>query len=144
MNLALTLLRVAKADPRRPALFEGSRLVRDYGQLADRAARLAAAFQAAGLKPGERVAIFMRNHPAYLEVLYGAWWAGLAVVPMNAKLHLREAQWIVDHSQAAWAFVTPDVGEGLRADGPHHRRDRQRLRSAVRVASRGGGRTRRR
>jgi len=115
MNLAQTLLRVARADPRRPALFEGSRQVRDYGALADRCARLAAAFRAAGLQPGDRVALFMRNHPAYLEVLYGAWWAGLVVVPMNAKLHLREAQWIVDHSQAVWAVVTPDVGEGLKA-----------------------------
>ncbi|MDP3824637.1 MAG: AMP-binding protein [Burkholderiales bacterium] len=117
MNLAQSLLRVARADPRRPALFEGSRLLRDYGGLADRAARLASAFEAAGLKPGERVALFMRNHPAYLEVMYGAWWAGLVVVPMNAKLHLREAQWIVDHSQAVRAFITPDVGEGLAAPG---------------------------
>ncbi len=115
MNLAQSLQRVALADPRRPALFEGSRQVRDYSQLAERAARLAAAFRAAGLQPGDRVAIFMRNHPAYLEVVYGAWWAGLAIVPMNAKLHLREAQWILDHAQARWAFVTPDVGEGLQA-----------------------------
>jgi len=115
MNLAQSLWRVALADPRRPALFEGDRLLRDYGALADRAARLAAALLAAGLQPGDRVAIFMRNHPAYLEVLYGAWWAGLAVVPMNAKLHRREAQWILDHAQARWAFITPDVGAGLQA-----------------------------
>ena len=117
MNLANSLQRIAMADPRRPALYEGSRLVHDYRGLADRAARLASAFLAAGLQPGDRIAVFMRNHPAYLEVLYGAWWAGLAVVPMNAKLHLREAQWILDHAQARWAFVTSDVGEGLRA--PH-------------------------
>jgi long-chain acyl-CoA synthetase len=117
MNLAQSLLRVARASPRRPALFEGHRLLRDYGALADRVARLAAAFQAAGLKPGDRVALFMRNHPAYLEVMYGAWWAGLVVVPMNAKLHLREAQWIVLHSQSVWAFITPDVGQGLPAPG---------------------------
>ncbi len=115
MNLAHTLARVALADPRRPALYEGSRLLRDYGALADRAARLAASFAAGGLRPGDRIAIFMRNHPAYLELLYGAWWAGLAVVPMNAKLHPREAQWILEHSQARWAFVTPDVGAGLQA-----------------------------
>jgi long-chain acyl-CoA synthetase len=114
MNLAQTLLRVALADPRRPAVFEGSRLVRDYAAWADRAARLATAFRAAGLQPGDRVALFMRNHPAYLEILYGAWWAGLAVVPMNAKLHLREAQWILDHAQARWAFISPDVGDGLQ------------------------------
>jgi long-chain acyl-CoA synthetase len=50
-------------------------------------------------------------------VLYAAWWAGLAVVPINAKLHLREAQWILDHAQARWAFITPDVGAGLQAPG---------------------------
>ncbi len=115
MNLANTLQRVALADPRRPALFEGSRLLRDYGGLADRAARLAGAFAAGGLRPGDRVALFMHNHPAYLEVLYGAWWAGLVVVPVNAKLHPREAQWIVDHAQARQAFVTPDIGTGLQA-----------------------------
>jgi acyl-CoA synthetase (AMP-forming)/AMP-acid ligase II len=64
---------------------------------------------AAGLVPGDRVALFMRNHPRYLELMFGAWWAGLAVVPINAKLHLREAQWIVDHAQARWVFVTSDT-----------------------------------
>jgi long-chain acyl-CoA synthetase len=115
MNLAHSLQRIALADPRRPALYEGNRLVHDYRGLADRTARLACAFLAAGLQPGDRIALFMRNHPAYLEVLYGAWWAGLAVVPMNAKLHLREAQWILDHAQARWAFVTADVGKCLQA-----------------------------
>jgi long-chain acyl-CoA synthetase len=117
MNLAQTLLRVALADPRRPALYEADRLLLNYGELADRVGRLAAAMLDGGLAPGDRVALFMRNHPAYLEVLYAAWWAGLAVVPINAKLHVREAQWILDHAQARWAFVTPDVGADLRAPG---------------------------
>jgi long-chain acyl-CoA synthetase len=72
---------------------------------------------AGGLAPGDRVALFMRNHPAYLEVMYAAWWAGLAVVPINNKLHVREAQWIVDHAQARWAFVTADIGAQLQAPG---------------------------
>jgi long-chain acyl-CoA synthetase len=117
MNLAHALLRIARADPARPALFEGDQLLLRYGELASRAARLAGALHAAGLAPGERIVLFMRNHPAYLELLYGAWWAGLAVVPVNAKLHLREAQWIVEHAQASWAFITPDVGAGLQAPG---------------------------
>ena len=117
MNLANTLRRIALADPRRPALFEGTRLRHTYGELAGRCARLAAALHAAGLAPGDRVVLFMRNHPAYLELLYGCWWAGLAVVPVNAKLHLREAQWIAEHAQARWAFVTADVGTGLQVPG---------------------------
>ncbi len=118
MNLAHSLQRIALADPGRPALFHGHQLLRDYGALADRVARLAASFHAAGLVPGDRIALFMHNHPAYLEAMYGAWWAGLVIVPVNAKLHLREAQWIVDHAQARWAFVTPDIGPGLTAPGP--------------------------
>jgi long-chain acyl-CoA synthetase len=41
--------------------------------------------------------------------MFGAWWAGLVVVPINATLHLREAQWVVDHAQARWVFVTSDT-----------------------------------
>jgi long-chain acyl-CoA synthetase len=113
VNLAQTLARIARQDPGRPALYEGESLLRRYGELAGRSARLAGALRAAGLQPGERVALFMRNHPAYLELLFGAWWAGLAVVPVNAKLHSREAQWIVEHAGASWAFVTADVGAEL-------------------------------
>jgi long-chain acyl-CoA synthetase len=114
MNLANTLRRIALADPQRPALYEGTQLRCSYGELAARAGQLAGALRAQGLAPGDRVLLFMRNHPAYLELVYGCWWAGLAVVPINAKLHLREAQWIADHAQARWAFVTADVGAGLR------------------------------
>ena len=64
----------------------------------------------------------MRNHPAYLELMYGCWWAGLVVVPVNAKLHPREAQWIAEHAQARWAFVTADVGAGLQVTGALRRR----------------------
>ena len=51
----------------------------------------------------------MRNHPRYLEMLWGAWWAGLVVVPVNAKLHPAEVEWIVADARARWAFVTRDV-----------------------------------
>jgi long-chain acyl-CoA synthetase len=116
MNLASSLQRIARLDPGRPALFEGVRLVRSYGELAGRVARLAGALRRGGLEPGDRVALFMRSHPAYLELLYAAWWAGLAVVPINAKLHAREAQWIVGHAMARWVFVTPDAGDALQAE----------------------------
>ena len=109
MNLSNFLLRIARMDPHRPAIFSGKQITATHAQWAARCARLARHFDAAGLQPGDRVALFMRNHPRYLEVLFGAWWAGLVVVPINAKLHLREAQWIVDNAQARWAFVTADV-----------------------------------
>lgn len=109
MNLAHLLQRMARQFPNRAAIFHGTQTVATYAQWAQRCAHLALQFEAAGLKQGDRVALFMHNHPRYLEVMFGAWWAGLAVVPINAKLHVREAQWIVDNAQASWAFVTADV-----------------------------------
>ncbi len=109
MNLAYLLERIARTDPLRPAIFNGPHCVATYGQWAARSAAWAQWFQAQGLVPGERVALFMRNHPRYLELMLGAWWAGLVVVPINAKLHLKEMQWIIDNAQARWAFVSADV-----------------------------------
>lgn len=109
MNLAHLLQRMARQFPNRAAIFSGTQPVASYAQWAQRSALLAQRFEAAGLKPGDRMALFMHNHPRYLEVLFGAWWAGLVVVPINAKLHVREAQWIVNNAQASWAFVTADV-----------------------------------
>ncbi|MDP2261558.1 MAG: AMP-binding protein [Hydrogenophaga sp.] len=109
MNLAHLLEREALRDPVRPALFHGTPCVATHGEWAKRAARVGAHLRAAGLQPGDRVLLFMRNHPRYLELLFGAWWAGLVVVPVNAKLHPRELQWIAGNAQARWAFVTADV-----------------------------------
>jgi long-chain acyl-CoA synthetase len=109
LNLAHLLQRQARMAPKRPALLSGTQVMATHGQWAQRCQLLAAQFHTAGLQPGDRVALFMRNHVRYLEVIFAAWWAGLAVVPINAKLHLREAQWIIDNAQARWAFVTADI-----------------------------------
>ena len=109
MNLAHLLQRRALQHPERPAIFNGTQCVATHDEWALRSERVGAHLLAAGLAPGDRVVLFIRNHPRYLELMFGAWWAGLVVVPVNAKLHLKEVQWIVDNSAARWAFVTSDV-----------------------------------
>jgi len=109
MSLAHLLVRHALQSPHRPAIFNGTQLHASYGQWAARSAGLARRLRDEGLAPGDRVVLFMRNHPRYLEVMWGAWWAGLVVVPVNAKLHTREVEWIIDNAQARWAFVSSDV-----------------------------------
>lgn len=116
MNLAHLLARDAARAPDRPTLFDGERCVASAAQWAARCARLTAGLRARGVQPGERVLLFMRNHPRYLELLFGAWWAGAVVVPVNAKLHPAEVRWIAGNAQASLAFVTHDVwpeGEAL-------------------------------
>ncbi len=111
MSLSHLLLRQAQRDPQRPAIFDGTRPWATYGQWAARSAALARRLRDAGLQPGDRVVLFMRNHPRYLELLWGAWWAGLVAVPVNAKLHTAELEWIIADADARWAFVTRDVAD---------------------------------
>jgi long-chain acyl-CoA synthetase len=114
MNLAQLLVRTARVSPERPAIHLGARCLWTYGELANRSARIAAFLRSsAQLVAGDRVAVFMSNCPEYLEVLYGAWWAGLVVVPVNAKLHAREALFIVQDSEAAAVFVSDDLAGEL-------------------------------
>ncbi|PZO11778.1 MAG: AMP-dependent synthetase [Burkholderiales bacterium] len=109
MSLVHLLLRHARLTPERVAILRGTQTWATHGQWAQRSAGLAQRMGDAGLVPGDRVVLFMHNHPRYLEILWAAWWAGLVVVPVNAKLHTREAEWIVANAGARWAFVTRDV-----------------------------------
>ena len=117
MNLALWLECAGKNNPTSPAVGHGGHLLHDYATLAGRTARLAGALQTRfGLKPGDRVALAAKNCPEYLEALYAVWHAGLAAVPVNAKLHGAELGYILEHSGARLCFVS----EGLDADiAPH-------------------------
>ncbi len=118
MSLAHLLARQASLQPHQPAVFHGTRCWSTYGQWADRSAALAQRLLASGLSPGDRVLLFMHNHPRYLELLWAAWWAGLVVVPVNAKLHPAEVEWIIDDAQLEWGFVSADIAprtlRGLR------------------------------
>ncbi|WP_420411335.1 class I adenylate-forming enzyme family protein [Roseibium sp.] len=104
MNPAEWLYRTATKTPGAPALFFGTKQIADYAAFANVAAAIAAALQQRGIERGDRVAVFMSNSPAYLEVLYGIWWAGAAVVPINAKLHGKEAAWMVSDAGARLVF----------------------------------------
>ena len=115
MNISLWLQRMAQAYPQRPALFVGVQQIADYGQFEHRSAQAAAWFKAAGIRPGDRIALYLTNVPEYLILLYGAWYAGAAVVPINAKLHPREAAWIIEDGGVALTFASTDLAAPLRA-----------------------------
>jgi acyl-CoA synthetase (AMP-forming)/AMP-acid ligase II len=114
MNLANWLAASARLRPGAPALFTGTRLDADYATFAARAAAFAAALaRDYGIAPGDRVALFAHNCTAYLEALYGIWWAGAAAVPINAKLHGREAAWICANSGAKLALICDDTADSF-------------------------------
>src|SRR5512139_3189540 len=107
MNLAEWLVRTARRSPNAPALLSGKNVMADYGEFARRVAILASGLQKRlGIGSGDRVAIVMPNSIKYLELLYATWFAGAAVVPINFKLHAKEAAWIIENAEAKAVFVS--------------------------------------
>lgn len=99
MNVATLLSKAARAYSSSCALSWGEQAM-TYAQFNADASRLGSGLLAAGLAPGDRVAICMRNRIEYPVALFGVIRAGLIAVPINAKLHPREVAWIVDNSGA--------------------------------------------
>ena len=116
MNIANLFVRAGRTHADLPAVALGSDVLLSYGQLVRRGAALAERLRDAfGLLPGDRVALVMKNTPEYVELLLAGWYAGLTMVPANAKLHPRELEYILGHAGARACFVTPDL---IDAVGP--------------------------
>ncbi|HXP77805.1 MAG TPA: AMP-binding protein [Stellaceae bacterium] len=112
MNIAAWVERNGKAFADRPGISVGTRVHATYALWAARVRSIAGALAALpGMVPGERVALAMTNRAEYLEALFAIWHAGLFAVPINAKLHREEFRYILGHSGARLALVSPDLAE---------------------------------
>jgi acyl-CoA synthetase (AMP-forming)/AMP-acid ligase II len=113
MNLSRILRSVALAYPTRPAITAPGVTI-SYAGLEAQVAAIAGALRTRhGLRPGDRVGIWMENCAELFPILLGIWRAGLAAVPINNKLHPKELQWILDNSSAKLCLVTPDLADKL-------------------------------
>ena len=132
MNIAHFLRQSARIHADRIAIHRGKSAFLRYGELGDRAARLAGALAGLGVNPGDRVALFLENHPAYLEALYGVFHAGAVAVPLNARLHPRELEFILGDSGARIVLCSERTagvlgeagfdGLAIAVDRPEYRR----------------------
>ncbi|MCW0199363.1 FadD3 family acyl-CoA ligase [Sphingopyxis sp.] len=86
-----------------------------YDDLPSLVARSAAAFIAAGVSRGDRVAIWAPNSVEWIIAAIGAQAAGAAIVPLNTRLKGREAGYIL---RASGAKLLLTVGEFLGTDYP--------------------------
>src|SRR5580765_1224412 len=96
MNIAYWLARSANTFSESTAIATGKEPGITYREFARRAAGSASALHGAfKAKPGDRIAVLAGNCGEFIEALYGIWWAGCVAVPINAKLHAREAAFIL-------------------------------------------------
>jgi acyl-CoA synthetase (AMP-forming)/AMP-acid ligase II len=112
MNLAAWLDRNGRSFAARPAIAVGARVWCDFAGWAARTRRIAGNLVSRhGCRPGDRLAIIMSNRPEFLEAMFAAWHAGLIAVPVNARLHRAEFEYILGHAEARLAVCSPDLAE---------------------------------
>lgn len=102
----------AESHGERPAIsWNGpdGRVTTTYAELIERARCLAAGLSASGIVKGDRVALFSRNCPRWLETSLGINLAGAIDVPRGENTSWEELNFIVDHSQAK-AVIAEDRG----------------------------------
>jgi malonyl-CoA/methylmalonyl-CoA synthetase len=94
-SIAEAFTRNAQRTPEKLCLrFEGEDW--SYGRLRGRAGAFAAALASWGLEPGDRVALFLGNHPDFLAAYLGTYLAGGVVVPVNKNYRRAELRHIFD------------------------------------------------
>jgi len=83
----------------------GERL--SFGELWERASRVAGGLRAAGLERGDRAAILLPNGIDWVLAFWGAQLAGVVAVPVNTRFKEAEVDYVISDSGAKHVFV-PD------------------------------------
>jgi len=119
----------ARTDPDKPAIVMARGLHQPppadtvtYAELEAQSARLARAWRAAGLQPGDGVALLLENHPRFLVAAWAAQRSGLYFTPISTQLGAAEVRYILSDSGASvlvasarTAAVAADAAAGLDA-----------------------------
>ncbi len=111
-----TLARVpgrhAASRPNDPAItYRGEAY--DFAWLERESSRIANALIAAGVAPGDRVALLDKSAPSFFAVLFGALKARAVLVPLNYRLAPPELAWIVADAGARIVFAATEFQEAV-------------------------------
>ena len=79
-----------------------------FGELQERGLAAARAFVASGIEPGERIAIWATNRPEWIQLQFGAAYAGIVLVPLNPLYRADEVRFVLGKSGAVACFVEPE------------------------------------
>jgi len=104
MTIARYPDKMAAKYPDRPALIGGDRRW-NYAEYAREVNRFANAFASAGVKSGDRVAVFNVNCPEHLFSLFAAAKLGAAYCPMNCRLKGTDLEHVLTDSEPTIVLV---------------------------------------
>ncbi len=108
------LRRAARTYPTKIAVIHHDRAY-TYSQFTDRIRRFASAISAAGVKPGECVAVLAPNGPVALEAHYAVPLAGAVLSMINTLLDPAAIAFILEHAEARLFLVDREWAPKARA-----------------------------
>jgi acyl-CoA ligase (AMP-forming) (exosortase A-associated) len=107
------LLESAHTTPERSALVTGSSTLR-YEHLAGMAVDFSAKLQVAGIRKGDRIAIYAQKRPEVVAAMFGASHAGAVFVPVNPMLKAEQVAYILRDCNVRALVTTADGLDVLR------------------------------
>ncbi|MBL8335517.1 MAG: AMP-binding protein [Rhodoferax sp.] len=110
-TLDQTLDTIASAFPRRPYVVT-DKVAWTYQAVQQGSERVAAALVAAGVRPGDHVALLMANYPEFVTVKFGIARAGAVAVPVNFLNRRDELGYVLAQSDAV-LLITMDQFRNL-------------------------------
>jgi acyl-CoA synthetase (AMP-forming)/AMP-acid ligase II len=104
-SLVAMLRTSVERDPSATALVERAGPSLTYGELWERAGRVAGGMRVLGVARGDRVAIRLPNGIDWVLAFFGAQMLGAAAVPVNTRLSAEETAYVLSDSAASYTFT---------------------------------------
>jgi long-chain acyl-CoA synthetase len=114
MRLENILASHALRTPDKTALVSGSDRT-TYGKLHADILAIAGGLRQEGVRPGDRVLVYLPNGVEFVQAIYAVFMLGAIVVPVNTRLTPKELAYFAQDSQPVAMFVHSDLLENLRA-----------------------------
>ncbi|MET7861603.1 AMP-binding protein [Streptomyces sp. NPDC005318] len=115
-NLADLLVETCRRFRSRTAIVRGETRI-TFGELEERAARLANFLRTQGVGEGDRVGIAVRNSPEYVETLLAAMWVAALPVNVNYKYKAEELFHVLEDASVRALVHDQAVGQSLATAG---------------------------
>ena len=114
MNLATAFAAAAEKNAAKTAVYWGETEY-SYERLARQSCRVAARLQSElGVKPGDRVGLWLKNCPEFISAIFGVLQAGSVVVPINSFLKPTEVSHILEDAGASTVISGAETaGDGI-------------------------------
>ena len=116
-SLAVMLQAQAAKYGAKPLVQAGERSW-SFAEAPELAARSAGRLHAAGVAPGDRVALICENRPEFIEMFLGCAWLGAILVPINTASRGLQLRHILENSGARLLVIEAALAGRARACRP--------------------------